>query len=445
VNKVVKLSQAFSTFFNKKAEEISVKVGFIKRKRKLKASSFIKSLIFGHLSQTHCSTDGLRKFLLEDDIDITKQGLEFRFTSPAVEFMQNMYAEALDLFQNKLPLDCAILQKFKSVKLLDSTYISLPNEMAEIYQGYGSSYPGRKGNTESAIKLQLVFDYLNQTISSLDIKEGIRSDQGYRDYLKNIVANDLLVADLGYFVPASFKYIDECGAYFISRYKSDTNLYDIETHQKLDLLGLLKNCSFLTREVYLGKETQIKVRLICHKITAQQAEYRKRKAKNLAKSRGYQSSKKNQELLNWSIFITNVPAERINALQISTVYRTRWQIELLFKLYKSHVYLRELSATIKSNKLLCEFYAKLCILILFHAMTNCIELKKNMEISLTKVILEFKRCARELFLALNTSIQAVKKFLKNIIIIYEKFCFKDKSRKKRKSTLSTLKLLTVKP
>lgn len=37
----------------------------------------------------------------------------------------------------------------------------------------------------------------------------------------------------------------------------------------------------------------LKVKIVCKQLTAQQAEYRKRKANNLAKSRGYQSSQKN--------------------------------------------------------------------------------------------------------------------------------------------------------
>lgn len=76
---------------------------------------------------------------------------------------------------------------------------------------------GYKSNTNSGIKLQLVFDYLNQVLDQLELTEGIRSDQGYRNHLSNISADDLLISDLGYFVPSSFKQIDKAGAYFVSR------------------------------------------------------------------------------------------------------------------------------------------------------------------------------------------------------------------------------------
>jgi IS4 transposase len=69
---------------------------------------------------------------------------------------------------------------------------------------------------------------------------------------------------------------------------------------------------------------------------------RRRKANRLAKSHRYTSSKRNKKLLNLSIFITNVPESKISAEQVLTIYRVRWQIKLLFKLYKSHIRLDKL-------------------------------------------------------------------------------------------------------
>ena len=50
--------------------------------------------------------------------------------------------------------------------------------MENMYKGYSTSHSGYESNTKSGIKLQLVFDYLNQTLTQLNITEGIRSDQG---------------------------------------------------------------------------------------------------------------------------------------------------------------------------------------------------------------------------------------------------------------------------
>lgn len=427
INKITCLSNNLNRFFNKRADEVSIETGFIKRKRKLSGSSFIKAIIFGNIG--------------EESVVITKQGLDFRFTKEAVEFMKRMYHEAMVLFNNILQVDCRILQQFKSVKLLDSSYISLPNSMENMYKGYGTSYSSYENNTRSGIKLQLVFDYLNQTLDQLNITEGVRSDQGCRKHLSNISNNDLMISDLGYFVPSSFKQIDEIGAYFISRYKSDTNIYDIETGQKIELLECLEGKLFLEREVLLGKEAKIRVRIICQKLTEEQSIARRRKANRLAKSHGYTSSRKNQKLLSWSIFITNVPDRKISAEQVLTIYRVRWQIELLFKLYKSHIKLDKLKG--KPYRVLCELYAKLCAILIFHGMVSCTELKKNTELSLTKVFIEFKRRVRELLLALNNKINNLKTFLKKLTKTWSQFSLKDKYRRTRVSTLTSLNLLTI--
>lgn len=443
MDRVINLSKLYKEFFITKAHNLSITTGFIKRKRKITGSSFIKTLILGNMEDGHCSIEGMCQLLSEDSIDITKQGLDLRFTERAVAFMKAMYQECLNLFKNSLRLDCKIIQQFNSVKLLDSSNVNLPNNMEGIYKGCGASYKGRANKTKSSIKLQVVFDYLNQVLNKVDLTEGIRSDQGYRNYLEDIKTNDLLIADLGYFVPKCFKEISEAGAYFISRYKTDTNIYDVKTNQKLDLPKLLNEQSFLIKEILLGKKTQLQVRIICYKLTDEQSMSRRRKANLLAKSHGYKSSAKNQALLNWSIFITNIPENKVNSEHIWTIYRTRWQIELLFKLYKSHLEIETLKGRNNSSRILCELYAKLCSVCIFHGMTSCLELEQDNEISLTKALIEFKKRSRELFLVLNKSLDYLQNFLLRLIRSCSKYCLKDKYRKQRISTLYMLKSLSV--
>lgn len=436
------VANSINDFFNLKAEKISILTGFIKRKRKLTGASFVKTLVLGNMGDGNCSIDTMCQILNEGSIEITKQGLDFRFTEAAVNFMKKMFHESLDLFKKSLPIDCDILKEFGSVKLLDSTQIGLPNTMEKIYKGYGASYVGHKNNNKSAIKIQLIYDYLNQTIVKLDIKEGIRSDQGYRGHLDGISPNDLLIFDLGYFVPEVFSRLALAQAYFICRYKADTNIYDTDTNEKVDLLGLLDAKDFLEKEILLGKEAKIRLRIVCKKLSSDEANFRRRRANKLAKSHGYRSSHKNQQLLDWAIFVTNIPRDKIATEQVLSIYRARWQIELLFKLYKSHIKIEVLKGRTRSFRVLCEFYAKLCVVMLFHGMTSCIDIKKGMEISLTKAILEFKRRARGLLLVLNKSLDDLKDFLKNLFIAWSKFSLKDRRRKKRLSTLMRLRALT---
>jgi hypothetical protein len=66
-----------------------------------------------------------------------------------------------------------------------------------------------------------------------------------------------------------------------------------------------------------------------------------------------------------SILITNVPAARLTVQEALIVARTRWQIELLFKLWKSHGQIDE-SRSDKPWRMLCEVYAKLLAMLVQH-------------------------------------------------------------------------------
>jgi len=183
--------------------------------------------------------------------------------------------------------------------------------------------------------------------------------------------------------------------------------------------------------------------MVCHKLTREQSEGRSRKANALAKARGYKSSQRNQDLLDWSIFITNIPDNKVSIKHIATIYRTRWQIELLFKLYKSHFKIENLKGRGDSSRILCELYAKLCGIIIFHSISNYMISKIPHEVSATKAFLEFRRRIKELSLALKKSINKLKNFFKDLRIAWSNFCLKDKYRKTKKSTLYSLKLINI--
>ena len=62
------------------------------------------------------------------------------------------------------------------------------------------------------------------------------------------------------------------------------------------------------------------------------------------------------------MIITNVPTELLNLTEALLVTRIRWQVELLFTLWKSHGRLDEWRTT-KPARMLCELYAKLLALV----------------------------------------------------------------------------------
>lgn len=165
----------------------------------------------------------------------------------------------------------------------------------------------------------------------------------------------------------------------------------------------------------------------------------------LAKRRGYTSSQRNQKLLGWTIMITNIPSSKLSSEYIGSIYRLRWQIELLFKLYKSHISIETIKGKSNSARILCELYAKFCVILIFHGIASCIKLEPDREISLIKAFIELKKRSKELFVVLNNRLGDLYFFLQKLVLNWSIFCLKDKYRKTRISTLNRIKEIAMNP
>ena len=80
----------------------------------------------------------------------------------------------------------------------------------------------------------------------------------------------------------------------------------------------------------------MKSRLIAYRLPEEVRKDRVRRKKLEYKRRyGKIPPKKLLKSLQYSIYITNIPKEKVSAKMIGTLYRIRWQIELIFKEFKS--------------------------------------------------------------------------------------------------------------
>jgi hypothetical protein len=73
--------------------------------------------------------------------------------------------------------------------------------------------------------------------------------------------------------------------------------------------------------------------------------------------KGRQPSQEQLWLCNWTVMATNLPETEYTADEVYTLYRIRWQIELVFKLWKSEGGVAS-SHGKTGNRCLCEFLAK---------------------------------------------------------------------------------------
>jgi hypothetical protein len=70
-------------------------------------------------------------------------------------------------------------------------------------------------------------------------------------------------------------------------------------------------------------------------------------------------------LCHWTVHLTNLPPELANASEVETWRRSRWQIELLFKLWKSNGGL-ERSRSADPDRVRCEVLGKMLAMVVQH-------------------------------------------------------------------------------
>ena len=298
---------------------------------------------------------------------LTKQAIEERM-NPETSAMTKMVLEKKlveSITKSKIKGNEKILSKFGDIMIEDSTTIPLPDELSKVFSGNTS-----RGKKKSLVKIHALYNFSKNTFSFLDIQDFSRNDQSLSskalDYLKE---GSLLLRDMGFLVLKELKKLLKKGVYVISRKNAQTNVYDLETGEKINLAKELRKRHFIDKEVLVGKKEQIEMRLVAIPLPAGQANEKRRKARK-DRDKRLNHNKEYYELLGYAIFITNVPLTMCSAIEIGQLYGLRWQIEIIFKSWKSCFSFEKLMPTECNNpeRIYCMIYLFLLFIILFHVL-----------------------------------------------------------------------------
>jgi len=393
---------------------------------------------FANISFKICSLNGLASLL---KIRISNTALHYRFTAKAVLFMKTVVSELLtDKIKNTAKINNDFLNQFAGIKIIDATSWDISAKLKSLLPGSGGA--ASKANC----KVQLIYEYISGTIEFFDITPGNKPDSKYTNNIpQHLNKNDLCIFDLGYFKFSVFNKIIEIGAYFLSRYRTGSILFDAKTGIKLNFAKELSKLAgdIYESEVIIGKEknNQLKCRIVALRAPKEVAEQRRRKARKEASKKGRTVSKQKSNLCDWTIFITNIPVEMVAAEMMFVFYKIRWQIELIFKQFKSILHIHK-SDTSNIHRLYCEIYGKMIVAIFvqqIHGFYNAQFLnKQNREISMDKLYKRIQERSIIIYEKLNISILATIKYLRLEIKRLLKQCLKGKQNTK-KTTFEMLK------
>ena len=129
-------------------------------------------------------------------------------------------------------------------------------------------------------------------------------------------------------------------------------------------------------------------------------------ARETAKKKGREPTKKHLYLQNWSLYITNAENEKLPTEAVSLVYRLRWYIELVFKSWKSYHGLAQVRGK-REERIESFIYGRLIMIVimtfLFGSIRRHLWTTRGREASLLKVIGHFQIKADKALLVIMDS------------------------------------------
>ncbi len=116
----------------------------------------------------------------------------------------------------------------------------------------------------------------------------------------------------------------------------------------------------------MGKEAKIACRVVIWRAPQEVADRRRQKLLATAREKGNPPpSRKRLDWCDWTIYVTNVPQERLSPEEIGVLYRARWQIELRFKRWKSQGLIAEMTGS-TTTRTMVRFWSRLLAMLVQH-------------------------------------------------------------------------------
>ena len=354
----------FDFFRTKTLNKLAVKSGYKKRSNgKISAKNLMLGfmLMVSKKKNTYESWSQEISLLLRSTV--SRQAVEERMRPETTSLLRlTLEEEMKKSFQTRSTHQ--VSSKFNHIKLEDSTVLKLPDELSFVFPGNVS-----KGKKKSQAKIHTVYDFTENAFDLMTIHSFTRNDQSLSmDSLAHLGQGDLLLRDMGFLAMDALEEIETIGAYFISPKNFQTGVYDPDTKERIDLVKVLSKKQVFDEDVLVSKK-HIKIRLIILPLPPDYVAERKRKASQ-DRDKRLNHSQEYYHLLGYSIFITNVPQTVCSAIEISKLYGLRWQIEIVYKSWKSGFSLEKLIPAKCNNpyRIYCMIYLWLIFILLFHTL-----------------------------------------------------------------------------
>ena len=364
------LTERLQTLFGPLAQQAALETELRVRpsRAKLDGPTTLLALVGGWWKNPQASRQDLAS-----SAGVSKQALSESLNAKMAEFLKAVLDLAVEQLVGVEPLAQPLLEKFAGVYIFDSSVISLPPALAQTWPGCGK--PGTR--SAAGIKLHTGLELTTGTLLGPALSAARTHDRAGPDQNRQLPQRALRICDLGYADLGRLAELAEQQVYYLSRIVVGTKVRAktkpsqvapywqplgewLEQHPAPD--GVI----VIDQAVELGQTQKLPARLVAWPVTDKVRERRQAQFKQVERKRQRAISDEQRRLSEWSVYITNLPVELVSPQELSVLYRMRWQIERVFKLWKSEGAQLEEWRSKKPQAILCELYAKLIGVVVSH-------------------------------------------------------------------------------
>ena len=390
-----------------RAQQLAQEHGWYQRPGKISPFEFLYSSL-GQGSALELTLNAQAGSLSEP---VSRQAIDQRYRPAAVEFFKHAFQESVAQTLNwktDSAMTGLLRQRFAAVRLFDSTHCPCSDALAQLFAAFG----GRAG--QAGVKVLLSYDYGAGQLHPLDVLPGKCSDQGLAERVaQELGPQELGIWDKGFYKAGALRRVAQRGAYFLMPWPQSVCVYRTDGQGqrglRLEVAAQLKASSqnwleWPTIELGQTQESRLgPVRLIAYRLREEQANRRRAALREKCRTYGRQPTPEALELAGWLILLTNAPADLLPTAAVGFVYRVRWQVELIFKQWKSVLRLDVLPSR-NPYRVQCEIWGRLLLGVLSfvwyqHANVACLA-RHDCEISFAKVAKQLQQQGQSLVRAL---------------------------------------------
>jgi len=289
---------------------------------------------------------------------LAKKGFSEFMRAMVSKTMEHLFVKVLD-FEKQCPL-----ADFKSIYIQDGTSFRINSNL---YQVFPSRFHKNKTVKEAAVELHVTYDLCHENPIKITLTADKESERGELPETAEL-QNSLLLADAGYPDTKYFTQVQSRGGFYLMRMQKKINPFVFKPEEAITKKyskkslkerkkSFSKNKCYDLDVVFRDDKTNTRHRLLVIW---------------------------NKEKKEYIHLITNLPREKYTAEQLITIYQLRWQIELVFKEWKSYANLHKFNT---ANENITEgfIWAAIIAALIKRFMAHSTQIIKKVQVSTRKV------------------------------------------------------------